>query len=223
MRRLRQANKQREKAMNQFGIIRYGVSGVFALAISCILFLLLNFMILSKDHLDIEDKAQRIVDFIQVQTQISVMKKEIQKPQKQEVIEPMELDIPMADIDNSATVDNGVNFAMSDFSAGIDIGMGTSLAPSDEDGEAIPIVRGQPIYPRAAAQKGIEGYVTLKFTVTQSGAVKDVAVIDAKPQNVFERSAISAVMRYKYKPKKENGIAIESIGEVVTLNFTLQK
>lgn len=209
--------------MNQFGIIRYGISGVCALAISCVLFLLLNFMILSKDHLNIEDKAQRIVDFIQVQTQITVMKKEIQKPQKQEVIQPMELDIQMADIDNSANVDNGVNFSMSDFSAGLDIGLSTSLAPSSEDGDAIPIVRGQPIYPRAAAQKGIEGYVTLKFTVSATGSVKDVTVLDSKPQNVFERSAISAVMRYKYQPKKENGVAIETLNQTVTLKFTLQK
>jgi len=209
--------------MYQLGLVRYAISGVLAVAISCALFLLLNFMILSKDYLDLDDKAERIVDFIQVQTQISVIEKEIKKPQKQEVIEPMELDIPIAEIDSSSNVDNGVNFSVSDFSSGIDIGLGTSLAPSDEDGDAIPIVRGQPIYPRTAAQRGIEGYVTVRFTITETGSVKDVEVIEANPQNVFERSAISAALRYKYKPKKENGVAVESVGEVVKINFTLQK
>ncbi|BCE01048.1 energy transducer TonB [Marinicellulosiphila megalodicopiae] len=209
--------------INQSGLIRYAVSGSVALAISCALFLLLNYMILSKDHLDLDNKAERIVDFIQIQTEITVIEKEIQKPQKQEVLEPMDLDIPLAPMDNNNNVDNGVNFSVSDFSAGIDIGMGSSLTPGDEDGDAIPIVRGQPIYPQAAAKKGLEGYVTLKFTISETGSVRDVTVIDANPQNVFERSAISAVMRYKYKPKKENGVAIQSVGEVVTLNFTLQQ
>ena len=42
---------------------------------------------------------------------------------------------------------------------------GFGLAPSD--GEYLPIVKVQPVYPRRALSRGIEGYVIVEFTVTK--------------------------------------------------------
>ncbi len=73
------------------------------------------------------------------------------------------------------------------------------------DGEHIPIVKVAPQYPRGAQTKGIEGYVVLSFTITTTGATADPVVLDSQPNGVFDRSAINAVRKFKYRPKVING------------------
>ena len=83
-----------------------------------------------------------------------------------------------------------------------EIGMNFS-APSDRT--ATPIVRIPPQYPERAAQRGIEGWVLIEFTITAAGTVADPIVVDADPQNVFNRSAVKAIARWKYRPKIVDG------------------
>ena len=65
-------------------------------------------------------------------------------------------------------------------------------------------------YPHDAARKGIEGSVDVSFTVTSQGKVTDVLVLDAEPSEIFNRSAVAAVRRWKYDPKTINGVPVES-------------
>jgi TonB family protein len=65
-------------------------------------------------------------------------------------------------------------------------------------------------YPKDAARKGIEGSVDVSFTVTSQGKVTDVLVLDAEPSEIFNRSAVAAVRRWKYDPKTINGVPVES-------------
>ena len=44
----------------------------------------------------------------------------------------------------------------------------------------------KPVYPREAEQRGTEGWVELEFTVAETGAVTDVAVLNASPRGVFD-------------------------------------
>ena len=57
-----------------------------------------------------------------------------------------------------------------------------------------------PTYPRKAELSKIQGWVELDFTVTASGAVKDIAVHAASSPGVFEDAAISALAQWRYKP-----------------------
>src|SRR5699024_7690181 len=75
---------------------------------------------------------------------------------------------------------------------------GFSLSASD--GNYLPIVKVAPMYPPRARSKGIEGYVLLEFTVTETGSVTNVHVLEAHPKGVFNEAAIKAVRRFKYKP-----------------------
>ena len=75
------------------------------------------------------------------------------------------------------------------------------------DGEHIPIVKVQPVYPNQAAKRGIEGYVILSFTILPSGATANAEVIESHPSGVFNSSALKAVQRFKYKPKVVDGKA----------------
>jgi protein TonB len=75
------------------------------------------------------------------------------------------------------------------------------------EGEALPIVKVRPVYPRSAISRGIEGHVLVRFTIDTLGRVTDVEVLEARPRGVFERAAVQAVERFRYKPRVVNGQA----------------
>jgi TonB family protein len=58
----------------------------------------------------------------------------------------------------------------------------------------------QPRYPPKAEQNAVEGWVDLDFTVTNTGAVQDVAVDAAQPPGVFEPAATAALLQWRFKP-----------------------
>ena len=81
-----------------------------------------------------------------------------------------------------------------------------------DDGTYLPIVRVEPIYPRRALTRNIEGYVVVEFVVTASGSVRDPMVIVADPPGFFERAALNAVVKFRYKPRVVNGKPEEVVG-----------
>ncbi|MDE0519004.1 MAG: energy transducer TonB [Bdellovibrionales bacterium] len=88
--------------------------------------------------------------------------------------------------------------------------------------EVTPLVRIEPQYPRKAAMQGIEGWVRLQFDITPTGMVSGVQVLGAKPPNIFNRAAIKALRKWKYRPKVENGKPVEQKGLKVQLDFKLE-
>jgi TonB family protein len=85
-----------------------------------------------------------------------------------------------------------------------------SAAPPPDTQEARLVQHIAAEYPKDAARKGIEGSVDVSFTVTSQGKVTDVLVLDADPSEIFNRSAVAAVRRWKYDPKTINGVPVES-------------
>lgn len=71
--------------------------------------------------------------------------------------------------------------------------------------ELTPLVRIPPEYPAKALIKGIEGYVMVRFTVTETGSVVDPEVLRSDPPVIFDRAAIQAVKRWKFQPQFRNG------------------
>ena len=78
-----------------------------------------------------------------------------------------------------------------------------------EEGDIIPIVVIRPMYPRDAAMQGLEGWVKVEFTITAIGTVKDARVLDAKPKRIFNREAIRAILKWKFKPRVIDGVAVD--------------
>ena len=62
-----------------------------------------------------------------------------------------------------------------------------------------------PEYPRKAARSGKEGWVKLEFTITRQGTVSDPVVVDAKPRRIFDRAALRAIRKWRFKPKVAGG------------------
>lgn len=77
------------------------------------------------------------------------------------------------------------------------------------EGDIIPVVVIRPMYPREAALGGIEGWVKVEFTITAIGTVQDPQVIDADPPRIFNREAIRAILKWKFKPRVVDGVAVD--------------
>ena len=90
------------------------------------------------------------------------------------------------------------------------------------EGDIVPVVVIRPMYPREAAISGTQGWVKVEFIITEAGTVKDPRVIDAKPPRVFNREAIRAILKWKFKPRVVDGIAVERRATQV-IDFTLDE
>ena len=75
---------------------------------------------------------------------------------------------------------------------------------------------------RSAIDRGIEGYVIVEFTVTKTGAVKDPVVVEYHPSTIFNKAALAAALKFKYKPRIVNGEPIEVRGVLNKINFELE-
>ena len=101
------------------------------------------------------------------------------------------------------------------------LGNWTAGDPSAE-GDIIPIVQIAPQYPRDAAIKGIEGWVEIEFTIEPDGTVSDPKVIASEPRRVFDRDAIRAIYKWKFKPRIVDGKAV-SRRATQRMDFTLNQ
>jgi len=96
-----------------------------------------------------------------------------------------------------------------------------SAPPPGSAEEVTPLVDIPPEYPRRAQAAGIEGQVTLQFTVNADGRVENIRILSAEPPGVFDRAARRAVSRWRFAPRRENGVAVSR--EVSkTMNFRLE-
>ncbi len=121
-------------------------------------------------------------------------KLEVQKMDKIQQNMP-KLDLPNLDVPMSGGAGMFIgNFAQVDRTA---------------EGDVIPIVVIRPMYPRDAAMQGVEGWVKIKFIITAIGTVKSPRVIDAKPPRIFNREAIRAILKWKFKPRVVDGVAVD--------------
>ncbi len=83
-----------------------------------------------------------------------------------------------------------------------------------------PLTASEPAYPPQARRNGIEGWVELEFTITESGAVRDVEVVGAEPRGVFDQAAAEALARWRFVPRTAHGRPVPQ-RSVVTLRFNL--
>ncbi len=90
------------------------------------------------------------------------------------------------------------------------------------EGDYLPIVRVAPVYPARALQRGLEGYVDLVFTVTTAGTVRD-PVVEFSTSSLFDRAAIRAVLKFKYKPRVVDGQPVDVPNVKTRIRFQLEE
>jgi len=160
-----------------------------------------------------------VLDFIRLKKEEAVVKKD-RKPKKPP--KPKEPPPPMVQPKMQQSKPN-TDAVSTSFAADIqaDTGLAGGLSLDSGDGEYLPIVKVAPIYPRRAQSRGIEGYVIVEFVVTKNGSVRDPRVIQAEPEGVFDRAAMDAALKFKYKPRVVDGVAMEVAGVQNKITFQI--
>lgn len=204
--------------------MRFIASVVAGIVVALLLFLLMQALIGGRDGFERSADSGKVIEFVRVRPEEVVQTKERQVPKKppppdkpppppklkvsspQEVQQQLDIETP----DISIEVASGSGPYLGTWSAG---------DPAAE-GDIIPIVRIEPQYPRDALIKGLEGWVRVRFTILPDGSVADPSVIDAQPPRVFNREAMRAILRWKFKPRIVDGQAVSRDAEQ-TIEFKL--
>ena len=196
--------------------LRYIFGVAMGAIITFALFMLMNFLIANNEAGLTEAPDFDITDFVRVEEdqELEIKKRKPDPPPPPDEPPP---DMPKPDFETSA-VSQGVDIGAVDVNVDLNVG---GTGGFTQDGEYLPIVKVNPIYPRRAQTRGIEGYVVLEFTVTKTGAVSDPIVVEAKPPGIFDRAATNAALKFKYKPKVVNGEPIEVPGVRNRISFEL--
>ena len=182
-----------------------------------LLFLLMQALIKSDKSPFDEGVSGKIVDFVRLQDDVELQTKQ-RKPKPPPPPDEPPPDMPKPDFDS--TVDSqGVDIGAVDVNVDLNVG---GIGGFSSDGEYLPIVKVAPMYPRRAQTQNIEGYMLLEFVVTKTGAVRDPVVIESKPPGIFDRAAMQAALKFKYKPKVVNGEPIDVAGVQNRITFELQ-
>ena len=84
----------------------------------------------------------------------------------------------------------------------------------------IPLVKIQPKYPREALKGGKTGFVTVRLTVDEKGRVISATIEEASPPRIFDAAVIQAVLKWKFKPRVIDGVAVKQVG-LTTIEFNL--
>lgn len=90
-----------------------------------------------------------------------------------------------------------------------------------QTGDLLPIVAVAPAYPARALARHLEGYAVVEYTVTATGGVRDAFVV-ASSNSLFDRAAIEAAYKFKYKPRIVDGQPVEVHGVQRKFSFVLE-
>ena len=202
---------------------RLGISSLVALAVTFGLFWGMQSLIAMGDGELSEGGERTVIDFIRLQRSSELELKKRRLPERvKPKLQPRQ---PSLDVSSTARVASvkpmSVPSPSLDTSFKLQGGMNLGVPASDRG--VVPVVRVNPMYPPRAAQRGLEGWVEVEFTISKTGSVKNPRVLEAQPSGVFDRAALRAIRKWKYKPEIVNGSAVETSGVKVKLTFDLEE
>lgn len=201
-------------------LIRWAVSMLMAAGITLGLFYFMQALIATGADLDQRVSVVKIVDATMPEIVLEVIE-EIDKP------EPIQDDTEVVeDIqERQVNLSDGPSLNIERSSVEIDTGLQLSNASiSATDGDMLPLVAIAPQYPTRAAQRGIEGWCLVSFTVDGLGNVEEesIIVVDAEPRSMFDRSSIRAAGRFKFQPRVVDGQGVPVEGVQYVFRYELE-
>lgn len=198
---------------------RYVISIVIGSIVTVSLLFVMQLLIVTGKQALTDPRERHKLEFVRVKRNENLNVEDVipEKPPKPPETPP---ETPPQEMDNINPDAPTINIAAPDVQAGGDIGGpgGMNIA----EGDYLPIVRVAPVYPARALSRGLEGFVDLSFTVTTTGTVKDPIVIQST-SSLFERAAIRAVLKFKYKPRVVDGVPVEVPGVKTRISFQLEE
>ena len=200
-------------------IVRWAASMAMAVLITFGLFFFMQALIETGEGLDEPLNVVKIVDSTMPEIELEVIE-EIDKP---ELIE--EITEVVEEVERQVTISDGPDLNIDRSQVQMDTGLELSNASiSATDGDYLPLVAIAPQYPTRAAQRGIQGWCLVSFTVDGLGNVVEetITVVDAEPANIFNRSSERAAARFKFQPRVVDGKGVEVAGVQYLFRYELE-
>ena len=200
-------------------IVRWAASMAMAVLITFGLFFFMQALIATGEGLDEPLNVVKIIDSTMPEIELEVIE-EIDKP---ELIE--EITEVVEEVERQVTISDGPDLNIDRSQVQMDTGLELSNASiSATDGDYLPLVAIAPQYPTRAAQRGIQGWCLVSFTVDGLGNVVEetIAVVDAEPANIFNRSSERAAARFKFQPRVVDGKGVEVAGVQYLFRYELE-
>ena len=198
---------------------RYAFSIVVGIVVTLSLLFLMQVLIATGKQALTKPRDRAKLEFVRVKRNEALNTEDFtpEKPPKPPETPP---ETPPRDMDNIDPTAPTISVAPPTVSAETSIGGpgGMNIA----EGDYLPIVRVAPVYPARALSRGLEGYVDMSFTVTTTGTVKDPAVVFST-SSLFERAAIRAVLKFKYKPRVVDGVPVEVPNVKTRITFKIEE
>jgi protein TonB len=196
---------------------RYGIAAIAGAVITASLLFTMQFLIAHGQSALTDARNFHFLDFVRVEREENIARKK-PKPKKPPTPDQPPPDMPPPQQDAVNPGSQVIGVAPVSTTADLSIG-GFGLAVSD--GDYLPIVKVEPVYPRRAMSRGMSGHVIVEFTVTRTGTVRDPFVVEST-SSIFEKAAMAAVLKFKYKPRVVDGEAIEVAGVQNKITFVLE-
>ena len=200
-------------------VARYVFSIVIGTVVTLSLLFIMQLLIVTGKQALTDPRERHKLEFVRVKRNENLNTQDLtpEKPPKPPETPP---ETPPQEMDNINPDAPAINVAPPTVATNTDIGGpgGMNIA----EGDYLPIVRVAPVYPARALSRGLEGFVDLQFTVTTAGTVKDPIVLQST-SSLFERAAIRAVLKFKYKPRVVDGVPVEVPGVKTRISFQLEE
>ncbi len=189
--------------------MRILISAISGIVIALLLFWVMQSLISGSRNLNSDRDQPLRLDFIQIdQDEFERIKERKPPPEPEPPKKPPPPKLAVNDPDPPKQ--NMPKMEMPKINLGIASGDGPflggwSAANPGADGDVIPIVRIDPQFPREALLQGISGYVVVEFTIEADGSVSDAKIVESQPRRMFDRNAIRAIYKWKFKPRVVDG------------------
>lgn len=199
--------------------VRLAFTAIVGIAIAGLLTLFMHVLIEFSQQELVESSRANFLDFVRIRREESSQRKK-PKPQRPKTEQAPAPPTPQADQQNMSNAGLQVSVPVATTNLSVDIG---GIGIGTGDGEYLPIVKVAPAYPVKAALIGTEGSCMVEYTVTSTGATRDVRVVREHCLKVFAKASVAAARRFKYKPRIIDGEAIEVPHVRNRFDFTLEK
>ena len=209
---------------------------LLALLLNIAIFILIQKLVSREQGFNIDLIDRNFLDFTRV------IEKPVPPPEKIEDIEPppeeedppppemptpavdkpqqMDVELPEPEIDIPMSIAGDPY--LGEFSGSGDSSALGRPGKPNIDSNVVPSLRIQPVYPKRALRSKIEGNVTVEFTITIDGSVKDAEIIESNPPNIFDKSVLRAIAKWKFNPDMVDGQPVEKRARQ-DIKFTLKK
>jgi protein TonB len=142
-----------------------------------------------------------------------------QQTQPADIAPPMQTDVPQIVTDTSFVQKleppppEGMNVDRGAITVPANVGGfgrgGQIFDPSMLDQQPVPTFQPHPVYPYDMKKQGISGQVVVEFILNADGNVQSAFAVSST-QHEFEASAIQAVSKWRFKPGRRGGRAVNT-------------